>query len=95
MVHDRGTGAGYLMSAHPKNLAALEQLLTDARDKYPATAEAMSEAVRICQSRHAVHGGINFNLRVALASLRAGRTDDATRYIQIALDIEDRWNSTA
>lgn len=81
-----------------KSLATLEQLLEGVRDgagRDPALAQAMSEAVKICQSRHVAHAGIHFQLQLALASIRTGRpSDDATRYIEIALDIQSLWSGT-
>lgn len=78
-----------------RNPATLEQLLADVRDRagseHPWLAEVMREAVAICQSRHAVHAGTHLQLQAALASIRAGRSDDAARYIEIAIDIEERW----
>lgn len=74
------------------NMANLEQLLVDARDRAgPDLSEDLSEAVTICQTRHAVHGGIHLQLRAALASIRAGRQDDAVQYIERAIGIEERW----
>jgi hypothetical protein len=79
----------------PTNLAALEDLLSgvhdQAKNEHPALAQAMSEAVTICQSRHGVIAGVNMLLQLALASIRAGRPDDAVRYIEIAINIEQRW----
>jgi len=72
----------------PKNLPALKRLLTEARDQAP---EAMGEALAILQSAHTVHAGVNLQLQAALASIRAGRPEDATRYIEIALGIQARW----
>jgi hypothetical protein len=72
-------------------LADLEQLLTQAHDQHPAIAKAMHEALTICQSRHVAHAGTHFQLRNALESIRIDRPDDATRYIQNALDIQARW----
>jgi hypothetical protein len=75
------------------NLAALEQLLEDVHDEHPAIT-ALSEAVTICQTRHAVHAGVNLQLQGALASIRAGRPEDAVAYIERALDIQARWAGT-
>jgi hypothetical protein len=78
------------------NLAALEDLLTSVRDltqsEYPALASVMNEAALICETRHAIRAGINLQLQAALASIRSGRPEDATRYIEIALDIQARWS---
>jgi hypothetical protein len=74
------------------NLATLENILSAVRQsQYPGLAEVMTEAVTICQSRHGVHAGVNLHLRAALTSISAGWSDEATRFIEIALDIEDRW----
>jgi hypothetical protein len=81
------------------NLAALEELLSSLRDltqaEYPALAQVLSEAVLICQSRHAVHGGLTLQLQGALASIHQGRPDDAARFIEIAIGIQDRWAGRA
>ena len=74
--------------SNEKNLAALEQLLTAARDLAP---EAMDEALMIVQSRHTVHAATNMWLQSALASIRIGRPQDAVGYIQRAVDIQTRW----
>ncbi len=83
------------MTNTSKNMATLEQLLTNVHDQHPAISHLMNEALTICQSRHVAHAGIHFQLRNALESIRVGRPDDATRYIQIALAIEERWAVTA
>jgi hypothetical protein len=76
------------------SVAALEELLSSVRDqtKNEALAQVMSEAIMICKTRHTAHGGISLQLQAALASIRAGRSDEAIRYIRIALDIEARWS---
>jgi hypothetical protein len=77
------------------NLDVLEGILSALRDQaksdYPALVLVMIEAVKICQSRHGVHAGVNLQLQAALTSIREERPDDAMRYIQIALDIEEHW----
>jgi hypothetical protein len=74
-----------------KTLAGLEQLLTDVHDEHPAIAEVMREGVLICQTRRAAHGGISLQLQAALASIRSGHPEDATSYIECAIDIQARW----
>jgi hypothetical protein len=78
-----------------KNLAVLEQLLSDVRDcatsEQPAIAEAISEAMKICQRRYTVYGGLSFQLQCALASIRTGRPEDAAQYIENARTIEANW----
>jgi hypothetical protein len=77
------------------NLAALEDLLSALRDltqgEYPALGQVLSHAVEICQTRHAVHGGINLQLQGALHAIRQGRPDDVAAYIERAIGIQDRW----
>jgi hypothetical protein len=86
-------------STDTKNMATLEQLLADVRDlassEYPAIAQAMTEAITICQSRHGVRAGVNLQLQGALLSIRAGRPEDAVRYLEIAIGIEDHWAGIA
>lgn len=81
----------------PNNMAALERLLSDVRDRPgidPAIAEAMREAVMICQTGYAVHAGMNLQLQGALHSIRTGSPDEATRFIEIAISIQDHWAPT-
>jgi hypothetical protein len=79
-------------TTNTENMATLERLLSDVRDLAgidPAIAEAMREAVKLCQTRHAVRAGLNLQLRGALHAIREGRSDDATRFIEIAIGIAD------
>jgi hypothetical protein len=79
-------------TTNTKNMAALEQLLADVRDRAgidPAIADAMREAVKISQTRHAVRAGFNLQLQGALHAIRQGRPDDATRFIEVAIGIAD------
>jgi hypothetical protein len=80
------------------NMATLEQLLSDVRDRAgidPAIAEAMREAVKLCQTARTVRGGINMQLQGALASLLTGHPDDAARFIERAVSIQDHWTGKA
>jgi hypothetical protein len=75
----------------PNNMGALERLLDQAGNEHAVIAETMRAAVTICQTRHAAHGGIRFQLQAALASIRSGHPEDATAYIERAIDIQARW----
>jgi hypothetical protein len=61
----------------------------------PTIAEAMREALKLCQSAHNVHAGINMQLQGALASLVTGHPDDAARFIERAVGIQDHWTGKA
>jgi hypothetical protein len=77
----------------PNNMAALEQLLTDVRDRAgidPAIADVMSEAVKICRTRYGVRAGLDLQHQGAFHAIREGRLDDATRFIEVAIGIADR-----
>ncbi|HEX3915531.1 MAG TPA: hypothetical protein VHW71_18685 [Steroidobacteraceae bacterium] len=77
-----------------KNMASLEHLLVEARDRAgidPAIAEAMREAIKICRTRYAVRAGINLQLQGALHAIRQDRPDDAARFIEVAIGIQARW----
>jgi hypothetical protein len=82
------------MNDTTKNMATLEQLLSDVRDRAgidPAIADVMREAVMICQTGYTVRAGMNLQLQGALNSLRAGHPEDAARFIEVAIGIQDRW----
>jgi hypothetical protein len=80
------------MTNDTKTLATLEQILSDVRDRAgidPAIAETMREAVKICQSRHAVRADLNLQLPGAFHAIRRGSPDEATQFIEIAISIAD------
>ena len=80
------------------NMAALEQLLSDVRDRTgidPTIAEAMIEAANLCQTARTVHAGIHMQLQAALASLRNGHADDSAQFIECAVSIQGHWTGRA
>jgi hypothetical protein len=82
------------MSTTDTNMAALEQLLNRAQSEHPAIT-ALSEAVTICQTRHAVHAGVNLQLQAARASILLAQPDEAMEFIERAIDIQAQWAGAA
>lgn len=70
-------------------LALLEQLLEEAgefaaRGEHQAVANAMAEAVRLCQTARTVEAATRLQLQAAMTSIRMGRADDAVAFIERA-----------
>jgi Arc/MetJ-type ribon-helix-helix transcriptional regulator len=77
-------------------LASLEALLGGAgelaaRGEREAVAEAIREAARLCESARTVQASTHIQLQGALASIRAGRPDEAAALIERAVAIGQRW----
>lgn len=87
------------MSRDVTSLAALEDLLSEARPRARrechAIAEVLSEAVIFCRSRHGPLTDTYLQLKAALTSIRAGRPEDAARHIETALDVLSDWTGDA
>jgi hypothetical protein len=83
------------MAAHPN--ATLKALLAGVldraeKDNRQADTEAMREALKLCETERMVHIGIDVQLRGALDLIRAGNTEDASKYIERALRMLRIWS---
>ena len=83
------------MAAHSNS--TLEALLAGVfdraeKDNREADTEAMREALKLCEADRTVHIGINVQLRGALDLIRAGNTEDASKYIERALRMQRIWS---
>lgn len=86
------------MADHPNiSLKTLEELLAGARDRAmkdnrEGDAEAMRNGLKLCETERMVHIGIVVQLRGALDLIRAGNTEDASKYIERALRTQRIWS---
>jgi hypothetical protein len=83
------------MAAHP--ITTLQGLLDGVRDRAEkdnrqADTEAMRVALKLCETERIVHIGINVQLRGALDLIRAGNTEDASKYLERALRTQRIWS---
>lgn len=81
---------------HFPTLTDLEDLLADVRDRaaqgeHPGLAQAIAEALKLCESARAVHAAVHLQHQGALGSIRGGCPDDALVYIERAIGMGDRW----
>ena len=62
-----------------------------AQDEQIAIVEMMAEAFKLIATARTVQASVQLQLRGALASIRAGRQDEAVELIERAVGIGERW----
>lgn len=91
MVFNRGARterATMSIDMNLPTLSALEELLANVNDEALRT-----EALKLCATARTVEAATRLQLQGALASIRAGRPDEALALIERAVAIGQRWVS--